>query len=82
MAFGAATTTDELVQGMDLFGRRVLITGASAGLGLETARALAAHGAEVVMAVRDLAKAQGAADTIGAATPTPAWSSANSISHL
>ena len=70
MAFGAETTTDELLQGIDLSGRRVLITGASAGLGAETARALAAHGAEVVMAVRDLAKGQRAADAIRAAAPT------------
>ncbi len=69
MAFGAETTTDELLQGVDLSGRCVLVTGASAGLGAETARALAAHGAEVVMAVRDLAKGQVIADAIRAAAP-------------
>jgi NAD(P)-dependent dehydrogenase (short-subunit alcohol dehydrogenase family) len=69
MPFGAETTTDELLQGVDLSGRRVLVTGASAGLGAETARALAAHNAEVVMAVRDLAKGQGIADAIRAAAP-------------
>ncbi len=69
MDFGAETTTDELLQGVDLSGQRVLITGASAGLGAETALALAAHGAEVVMAVRDLAKGQGAADAIRAGAP-------------
>jgi NAD(P)-dependent dehydrogenase (short-subunit alcohol dehydrogenase family) len=56
--FGAASTTDEVLQGVDLKGKRVLVTGVSAGLGVETARALAAHGAEVVGAARDLAKAE------------------------
>ena len=46
--FGAKTTTDEVLDGVDLTGKRVLVTGASAGLGVETARALAAHGAWVV----------------------------------
>jgi NAD(P)-dependent dehydrogenase (short-subunit alcohol dehydrogenase family) len=56
--FGATSTTDDVLAGIDLRGRRVLITGVSAGLGVETARALAAHGAQVVGAVRDLAKAE------------------------
>jgi len=57
-SFGATSTTDEVLQGIDLSGKRALVTGVSAGLGVETARALAAHGAEVVGAVRNLAKAQ------------------------
>ncbi len=65
--YGRETTTDELLDGKDLSGRRILITGASAGLGAETARALAAHGASVVMAVRDLAKEERAADAVMAA---------------
>src|SRR5258708_16315502 len=56
--FGATSTTDEVLQGIDLRGKRVLVTGVSAGLGVETARALAAHGAEVVGAARDLTKAE------------------------
>jgi NAD(P)-dependent dehydrogenase (short-subunit alcohol dehydrogenase family) len=56
-SFGASSTTDEVLQGIDLTAKRVLITGVSAGLGVETARALAAHGAEVVGAARDLSKA-------------------------
>jgi NAD(P)-dependent dehydrogenase (short-subunit alcohol dehydrogenase family) len=58
--FGATSTTDEVLAGVDLSGKRVLVTGVSAGLGVETARALAAHGAQVVGAARDLAKAEAA----------------------
>jgi NAD(P)-dependent dehydrogenase (short-subunit alcohol dehydrogenase family) len=58
--FGFTSTTDEVLSGADLSGRRVLITGVSAGLGVETARALAAHGAQVVGAARDLGKAEAA----------------------
>jgi NAD(P)-dependent dehydrogenase (short-subunit alcohol dehydrogenase family) len=55
--FGAESTTDEVLEGVSLTGKRVLVTGVSAGLGVETARALVAHGAEVLGAARDLAKA-------------------------
>ena len=54
--FGATSTTDEVLEGVNLTGKRVLVTGVSAGLGVETARALAAHGADVVGAARDLAR--------------------------
>jgi NAD(P)-dependent dehydrogenase (short-subunit alcohol dehydrogenase family) len=57
-AFGATSTTDDVLKGIDLHGKRILVTGVSAGLGIETARALAAHGAQVVGTARDLAKAQ------------------------
>jgi NAD(P)-dependent dehydrogenase (short-subunit alcohol dehydrogenase family) len=56
--FGATSATDEVLEGANLSGKRALVTGVSAGLGVETARALAAHGAEVVGAARDLAKAK------------------------
>jgi NAD(P)-dependent dehydrogenase (short-subunit alcohol dehydrogenase family) len=56
--FGATSTADEVLSGIDLKGKRILVTGASAGLGVETARALAAHGAHVVGAARDLTKAE------------------------
>ena len=58
--FGATSTTDEVLSGVDLRGKRVLVTGVSAGIGVETARSLAAHGAHVVGAVRDLSKAEAA----------------------
>ncbi len=56
-SFGAQSTTDDVLAGIDLRGKRILVTGVSAGLGVETARALAAHGAQVVGAARDLHKA-------------------------
>jgi NAD(P)-dependent dehydrogenase (short-subunit alcohol dehydrogenase family) len=58
--FGAHSTTEEVLSGVNLQGKRVLVTGVSAGLGIETARALAAHGADVVGAARDLKKAEAA----------------------
>ncbi len=58
--FDAHSTTDDVLAGVDLHGRRILVTGVSAGLGVETARALAARGAAVVGAARDLDKARGA----------------------
>jgi NAD(P)-dependent dehydrogenase (short-subunit alcohol dehydrogenase family) len=56
--FGATSTTDEVLSGVNLQRKRILVTGVSAGLGVETARSLAAHGAHVVGAARDLAKAE------------------------
>jgi NAD(P)-dependent dehydrogenase (short-subunit alcohol dehydrogenase family) len=57
-AFGATSTTEDVLSGIDLRGKRILVTGVSAGLGVETARSLAAHGANVIGAARDLAKAE------------------------
>ena len=56
--FGATSTTEEVLSGVNLHGKRILVTGVSAGLGVETARSLAAHGAQVVGAARDLTKAE------------------------
>jgi NAD(P)-dependent dehydrogenase (short-subunit alcohol dehydrogenase family) len=56
--FGATSTTDDVLSGVNLQGKRILVTGVSAGLGVETARSLAAHGAHVVGAARDLTKAE------------------------
>jgi NAD(P)-dependent dehydrogenase (short-subunit alcohol dehydrogenase family) len=58
--FSAASTAEDVLAGIDLRGRRILVTGVSAGIGVETARVLAAHGAKVVGAVRNLEKAQAA----------------------
>lgn len=62
--FNAESTTDEVLDGVDLSGKRILVTGASAGLGVETARVLASHGAQVVGAVRDLEKARRATEIV------------------
>jgi NAD(P)-dependent dehydrogenase (short-subunit alcohol dehydrogenase family) len=68
-SFGFESTTDDVLEGIDLSGKRILVTGASAGLGVETTRALAARGASVTMAVRDLTKGTTAMDEIRAAVP-------------
>jgi NAD(P)-dependent dehydrogenase (short-subunit alcohol dehydrogenase family) len=69
MAFNGRSTADEVLAGLDLTGKTVVVTGSSAGLGFETARALAAKGAEVVMAGRDPARNAAAAERIRAAQP-------------
>jgi NAD(P)-dependent dehydrogenase (short-subunit alcohol dehydrogenase family) len=60
MALDAASTADDVLAAVDLRGRRALITGASTGLGKETARALAAAGASVVLGVRSADKGEAA----------------------
>lgn len=72
--FGAESTTDEVLEGVKLTGKRILVTGVSAGLGVETARALVAHGAEVVGAARDLDKARNATVEVRAAAAAGAGS--------
>lgn len=64
--FGAKSTTEEVLSGIDLSGSRVLVTGVSSGIGIETARVLAARGANVIGGARDLAKAQAATDEVRA----------------
>jgi NAD(P)-dependent dehydrogenase (short-subunit alcohol dehydrogenase family) len=56
--FGATSTAEDVLSGVNLRGKRILVTGVSAGIGVETARSLAAHGAHVVGAARDLIKAE------------------------
>jgi NAD(P)-dependent dehydrogenase (short-subunit alcohol dehydrogenase family) len=56
--FGAESTADEVLEGVNLSGKRVLVTGVSAGLGVETARSIVAHGGTVVGTARDLNKAR------------------------
>jgi len=58
--FGATSTTEDVLTGINLKGKRILVTGVSAGIGVETARSLVAHGAHVVGAARDLKKAESA----------------------
>ena len=65
--FGAKSTTEDVLKGVDLEGKRILVTGVSAGIGVETARALAAHGADVVGAARDLDKAKRATSEVSQA---------------
>jgi len=68
MGFDVDTTTDEVVAGLDLSARTIVVTGATSGLGKETARALASTGAQVVLCGRDDAKGQAVVDEIGGAT--------------
>jgi NAD(P)-dependent dehydrogenase (short-subunit alcohol dehydrogenase family) len=62
--FGATSTTEDVLSGVNLHGKRILVTGVSAGLGVETARSLVAHGAQVVGAARDLTKAKSASEQV------------------
>src|SRR5664279_262557 len=52
--FGAVSTAAEVAEGIDLAGRRIIVTGGSSGIGIETARALAGTGAAVTLAVRNV----------------------------
>jgi NAD(P)-dependent dehydrogenase (short-subunit alcohol dehydrogenase family) len=67
--FGWASTADEVLAGKDLSGRAVFITGANSGLGQETARAMAARGADVILAGRDQGKLDESVAAIRAAHP-------------
>ena len=64
MAFGWSTTAEEIVRGVNLAGRQIVLTGASSGIGVETARALAATGADLVLGVRNRSKAEAAVHDI------------------
>jgi NAD(P)-dependent dehydrogenase (short-subunit alcohol dehydrogenase family) len=66
--FDAASTADDVAADADLTGIRALITGASSGIGLETARSLARAGAEVTLAVRDASAGARAAEDITRST--------------
>lgn len=67
--FDASSTTDDVLAGFDLSGRVAAVTGASGGLGLETARALASRGAHVVLAGRHASRLDEAVGTIRASVP-------------
>lgn len=66
--FGFHSTAAEVVEGIDLTGKRVIVTGAASGIGVETARALAGAGAEVTLAVRDAEAGKRAMDDIASTT--------------
>ncbi|TDW19195.1 SDR family NAD(P)-dependent oxidoreductase [Kribbella kalugense] len=70
-SFNADSTADDVLLGIDLTGARAVITGASSGLGAETARALTAAGAEVTIAVRNKAAGDAAAAAIASTTGRP-----------
>ena len=67
--YGAATTAAEVIHDVDLHGRRALVTGASSGFGVETARALASAGAEVTLAVRNVESGSKVATAIAEKLP-------------
>ena len=67
--YGSETTTDEVLAGIDLTGRRVVITGTSSGLGEESTRALAAHGASITLAARNAEKNEAAAARVRERVP-------------
>jgi NAD(P)-dependent dehydrogenase (short-subunit alcohol dehydrogenase family) len=69
--FTAASTADDVLDGVDLTGVRAIVTGSSSGIGRETARALTAAGAEVTLAVRDLAAGNAVAGPIGKSAGAP-----------
>jgi NAD(P)-dependent dehydrogenase (short-subunit alcohol dehydrogenase family) len=70
--FGAQSTASEVIAGVDLAGRRAIVTGGAGGLGRETARALASAGADVTIAARRLDAADSAAQEISTQTGNPA----------
>ncbi|HKP59818.1 MAG TPA: SDR family oxidoreductase [Polyangiales bacterium] len=66
---GARSTADDVLRGRDLTDQNVLVTGCNAGIGYETARALAAHGAHVFVACREPAKANATVERIRTSHP-------------
>jgi NAD(P)-dependent dehydrogenase (short-subunit alcohol dehydrogenase family) len=80
---GAKSTTEDVLEGVDLRGKRILVTGVSAGLGVETARALVARGADVVGTARDLEKARRATSEVSKlrrrAARISRWSNSTSL---
>jgi NAD(P)-dependent dehydrogenase (short-subunit alcohol dehydrogenase family) len=75
--FGFDSTAAEVIDGIDLSGKRAIVTGGSSGIGIETARALVGAGAEVTLAVRDTDAGERTATEIAATTGTMAILVAN-----
>src|SRR5262245_58879953 len=67
-SFGAESTAAEVIEGIDLTGKRAIVTGGASGIGVETARALASAGADVTLAVRNLDAGAATAADITATT--------------
>jgi NAD(P)-dependent dehydrogenase (short-subunit alcohol dehydrogenase family) len=79
--FGAHSTAADVIAGIELSGKRAIVTGASSGIGSETARSLAGAGADVTLAVRDTAAgATIAADMAGACNEAPVVDAADAES--
>lgn len=69
--FDRSSTAADVIAGIDLSGHRAIVTGASSGIGVETARALASAGAEVTLAVRSVTTGQRVAASISSTTGNP-----------
>ena len=69
--FGFSSTTTDVLAGVDLTGKRAIVTGASSGIGVETAHALASAGAEVTLAVRNVELGEQTAERIRLSTSNP-----------
>ncbi len=76
--FGAESTAAEVVEGIDLSGKRAIVTGAASGIGVETARALAGAGAAVTVAVRNMAQG----DQVAADIRATAGNDDVAVAHL
>jgi NAD(P)-dependent dehydrogenase (short-subunit alcohol dehydrogenase family) len=69
--FGAESTAAEVIEGIDLSGKRAIVTGGASGIGIETARALAFAGAEVTLAVRNTDAGKQVAEDLATSTGNP-----------
>ncbi|MEH0821680.1 MULTISPECIES: SDR family NAD(P)-dependent oxidoreductase [unclassified Micromonospora] len=80
--FTAHATAAEILDGVDLIGRRIIVTGGASGIGAETVRALAAAGAEVTVATREPARAAGLVEEFAAAAPGAVRAAALDLADL